>query len=245
MKTKPKLRLLLLALLSLAGFAHGQGTAISYQGRLNHAGAPATGLHDFTFNMFDVEAGGTALATTVVLAAVPVTNGLFNVSLNFGPNIFTGPARWLEIGLRTNGSVAAYSILTPRQALTPSPYAIFAGKAGGVANGTVTANQLNTGGLAPAPGQFLSYNGGNLLWSDPAVVTGNVWSRSGANAYYNAGKVGIGTTIPGNKLTVHTPTLEYGIDHDYEDPKSSLAGSWEGLVENSRRNAVRSLFRRA
>jgi len=174
MKTKLKLHLLLLTLLSLVGFAHAQGTAISYQGRLNHAGAPATGLHDFTFNVFDVESGGTALATTVALAAVPVTNGLFNVSLDFGPNIFTGPARWLEIAVRTNGSVAAYSILSPRQAVSPTPYAIFAGKAGGVANGTVTANQLSTVGPAPTSGQFLSYNGGNLSWTAPGVAAGNI-----------------------------------------------------------------------
>ena len=140
MKIKLKLHLLLLTLLSLAGFAHAQGTAISYQGRLNHAGSPATGLHDFTFNVFDVEAGGTALATTVVLAAVPVTNGVFTVSLDFGPGLFTGAKRWLEIGVRTNGSVAAYSVLSPRQALTPSPYAIFAttsGLASNVVNGSV------------------------------------------------------------------------------------------------------------
>ena len=110
MKTKLKLHLLLLTLLSLSGFAHAQGTAISYQGRLNDGGLPATRLYDFTFKVFDVEAGGAALAGTVVLAAVPVTNGLFNVSLDFGPDIFTGAKRWLEIGVRTNGSTNAYAL---------------------------------------------------------------------------------------------------------------------------------------
>ena len=175
MKTKLRLHLLLLTLLSLSGFAHAQGTAIGYQGRLNDGGLPATGLYDFTFGVFDVEADGAALAGAVVLDAVPVTNGLFNVSLDFGPDIFVGPARWLEITVRTNG-VGAPSILSPRTPLLPTPYAIFAGKAGGVASGTVTADQLNTGGIPPTPGQFLSYDGSNLYWSDPGVVTGNLWS---------------------------------------------------------------------
>jgi hypothetical protein len=210
MKTNLKLHLLLLTLLSLAGFAHAQGTAINYQGRLNDGSLPATGLYDFTFAVFDVQVGGAALAGPDVYNAEPVTNGLFNVSLDFGPGIFTGPARWLEITVRTNG-VSDPMVLTPRTPLLPTPYAIFADKAGAVASGTLTAEQLNSGGVPPAPGQFLTYDGGNFLWRDP-VVDG-VWSVLNNNAYHDAGKVGIGTMTPANKLTVHTPTLEYGIEH--------------------------------
>jgi len=203
MKAKLKLHLLLLlALLSLPGFAHAQGTAFNYQGRLNDAGAPATGLYDFTFNVFDVEAAGAALAGPIALDAVPVTNGVFNVSLDFGPNIFTGPARWLEITVRTNG-FGAPSLLTPRTSLLPTPYAIFAGKAGSVASGTVTADQLNTGGVPPKPGQFLSYAGGDFLWTDPGVAAGDVWTKIGADAYYNSGNVGIGTMGPLTPLEVN------------------------------------------
>src|SRR5688572_23903588 len=104
MKTTLKLHFfLLLAVLSLSGFAHAQGTAIGYQGRLNDGARPATGLYDFTFKVFDVEAGGGALAGTVVRNAVPVTNGVFSVSLDFGAGVFAGAARWLEISVRTNG----------------------------------------------------------------------------------------------------------------------------------------------
>ena len=207
MTTKLKLHLLLLlTLLSLPGLAHAQGTAIGYQGRLNDGGLPATGLYDFTFNVFDVEAAGAVLTVPVELNAVPVTNGGFNVSLDFGPDIFTGPARWLEITVRTNG-VGAPSLLTPRTPLLPTPYAIFAGKAGSVANGTVTADQLNSGGVPPTPGQFLSYAGGNFLWTDPGVAAGNIWSLNGLDAYYNAGNVGIGTANPQNKLHVYDPAV--------------------------------------
>jgi hypothetical protein len=204
MKTKLKLHLLLLTLLSLAGFAHAQGTAIGYQGRLNYGGSPATGLYDLTFKVFDVEAGGAALAAPVVLDAVPVTNGLFNVSLDFGPGIFIGPARWLEISVRANAGdvVVILTVLTPRTPLLPTPYAIFAGKAGSVANGTVTADQLNSGGVPPMPGQYLSYDGGKFAWTDPGIVVGDVWSILNNNAYYTAGNVGIGTTTPQHRLGI-------------------------------------------
>jgi hypothetical protein len=201
--------------LSLPRFAHAQGTAIGYQGRLNDGGLPATGLYDFTFHVFDAEVDGTDLAGPLgplPYDAVPVTNGLFNVSLDFGPDIFSGPARWLEITVRTNG-VGDPSLLAPRTPLLPTPYAIFADKAGAVASGTLTAEQLNSGGVPPAVGQFLSYDGANFLWRDRGVVEGNLWLPNGTDAYYNGGKVGIGTPTPANKLTVYTPTLEYGIEH--------------------------------
>ncbi len=206
MKTKLKLHLLLLTLLSLPGFAHAQGAAIGYQGRLNDGGLPVTGLYDFAFHVFDVEAAGAELSVPIELDAVPVTNGVFSVSLDFGPDIFTGPARWLEITVRTNG-VGVPSLLTPRTPLLPTPYAIFAGKAGSVASGTVTADQLNSGGIPPAPGQFLSYAGGNFLWTDPGVAVGDVWTKLGADAYYNAGNVGIGTANPQNRLHVYDPAV--------------------------------------
>ncbi len=200
MKTKLKLHLLLLALVSLAGFARAQGTAFSYQGRLDDGGLPATGLYDFTFHMFNVDAAGIALAGPLPLNAVPVTNGLFNVVLDFGPGIFTGPARWLEITVRTNG-VGVPDVLAPRTPLLPTPYSSFAGQAAGVVNGSVTANQLNVG-APPTAGQFLSYDGGNFLWSDPGVAVGNIWSLNGSSAYYNAGNVGIGIANPQERLTI-------------------------------------------
>src|SRR6185295_14634797 len=126
---------------------------------------------------------------------VDVVNGLFTVRIEFLENVFTGPARWLEVEVRPAGA-AAFTTLTPRQEVTSSPYAIRAQTAGSVANGTVTASQLNSGGVVARQGQFLSYNGGNFAWTDPAIAVGDVWSRNGADAYYNAGKVGIGTSTP-------------------------------------------------
>src|SRR5439155_571146 len=65
---------------------------------------------------------------TITNSPTGVTNGLFTVTLDFGAGVFTGPARWLEIGARTNGN-GSFTTLSPRQPLTPTPYATFAAAA--------------------------------------------------------------------------------------------------------------------
>ena len=128
-----------LALAVLAGTqtVHAQGTAFTYQGRLNDGANPANGSYDLKFTIFGASSGGSAAAGPVSVAPVGVSNGLFTVSLDFGGGVFTGPARWLEIGVRTNGTMAPYTTLGQRQQLTPAPYAIFAGSASNVASGSV------------------------------------------------------------------------------------------------------------
>jgi hypothetical protein len=195
MKPKAKLNVLAFVLFSLPAVAMAQGTAFSYQGRLVENGVPANGGHDFIFTVFDSAAGAAQIGPAVPLNNTPVANGQFNVVLDFGVNVFTGAPRWLEISVRPAG-VGQFTKMGARVSLLPTPYATYAATSGAVAGGGVTANQLNTAGVAPKAGQFLSYSGGNLSWSDPGVATGNIWSRNGADAYYSAGNVGIGTSTP-------------------------------------------------
>jgi len=126
MKTNLKIYLLLLALLSLPGFAHAQGTAIGYQGRLNDNDAPANGLYDLKFTVYDAPSGGNAVGSTVDVNDLGVINGLFTVTLDPGANVFTGAARWLNISVRPGASLGVYTDLSPRQALTATPYALYA-----------------------------------------------------------------------------------------------------------------------
>src|SRR5690348_8563897 len=119
-KTQPFIALALLVLTSLNAHlstARAQGTAFTYQGRLNDGGQPANGIYDLTFALFKVSSGPPQVGSTLTNPIVAVTNGLFTVTLDFGA-VFDGNPRWLEIGVRTNGSVAAYTTLNPRQALT-------------------------------------------------------------------------------------------------------------------------------
>lgn len=101
------------------------GSAFTYQGRLEDAGGPADGLYDFEFTLYDTPSGGTALGG-LNLDDVTVTDGLFNVILDFGSNVLDGDARYLELGVRPGGDPGPYSTLSPRQPLTPTPYAVYA-----------------------------------------------------------------------------------------------------------------------
>src|ERR1051325_1406955 len=95
----------------------GQSTAFTYQGRLTDGSNPANGLYDFRFTVYDSANGGAAQGLAITNAAVTLSNGLFNAALDFGANVFTGADRWLELGVRTNGS-DAFATLASRQRIT-------------------------------------------------------------------------------------------------------------------------------
>ena len=116
-----KLRLLLILLL-LGTSAQAQSTAFTYQGTLNSNGQPASGNYDLCFQLFD--ANTNLVAGPVTNSPVWVTNGLFTVTLDFGSSVFDGSQRWLGLGVRGYGANVAYTILTPFQALTATPYAL-------------------------------------------------------------------------------------------------------------------------
>ena len=141
-----------------------QGTAFTYQGRLNDGGAPASGSYDLIFTLYNTNLAGTPLAAALTNSATAVSNGLFTVTLDFS-NRFDGTPRWLQIGVRTNGA-PGFTALSPRQQLTPTPYAIFANTASNL-SGTLPASQL--AGTLPGSA-FVGYtntvvltNGGNLF----------------------------------------------------------------------------------
>jgi hypothetical protein len=82
----------------------------------------------------------TCVAGPITNSPVAVSNGLFTVALDFGDSVFTGEARWLELGVRTNGG-DVFTTLQPRQPLQPTPYAIMANSASNLL-GKVSAGQL-------------------------------------------------------------------------------------------------------
>src|SRR5262249_33271860 len=112
-----------------------QGTTFTYQGRLFDGGQPANGTnYGMVFYLYNAPSNG-ALIGNLGIVSVTVSNGLFTVPLNFD-NVFKGIPRWLEITVQKNGG--SFTTLSPRQELTPTPYAIFAENvgSGGLAAGT-------------------------------------------------------------------------------------------------------------
>src|SRR5437763_12223848 len=102
--------------------AQGQTSSFTYQGRLTESGTAANGNYDVQFALFDSLSGGTQVGSTQTLNTVAVSNGVFTVSLDFGANSFPGANRFLEISARPTGG--SFILLTPRQQVTSTPYAI-------------------------------------------------------------------------------------------------------------------------
>ena len=100
------------------------GTGITYQGYLEDGGSPANGTYDFEFVLYDAANAGVQVGSTSNVGDANVVDGLFTVKLDFGTAVFGGGARWLQIGVRPGNSGGAYTPLTPRQELTPAPYAL-------------------------------------------------------------------------------------------------------------------------
>ncbi len=100
--------------------------AFTYQGRLNSAGSPLTGTADVQFSLWDSIEAGTQVGLTFTQTEVAVSNGVFTASPDFGAAAFQGQARWIQIAVRSPAGSGAYTTLTPRQALTAAPYALYA-----------------------------------------------------------------------------------------------------------------------
>ncbi|HEX5220919.1 MAG TPA: hypothetical protein VFZ59_15220 [Verrucomicrobiae bacterium] len=194
---------LALLLLVIAVPLQAQTTAFTYQGRLDLNGSPVSGLHDLRFTVYDAADGGSIAGGPLTNASVNVSNGLFVTGLDFGAGVFTGPARWLQIEVRTNGG-GSFALLTPRQALTATPYAIHAGNASNVVSGAAVKSLNNLRDnvtLAVGANMTLATNGNTLTLSSSGPA-GAVWSLNGTNTYYNGGNVGIGTSVPNERLTI-------------------------------------------
>lgn len=100
------------------------GTAFTYQGQLKKDGSPVNDTCNLQFLLFDAASDGTQIGPTLTRSGVTLSDGLFTVAdLDFGASAWTGEARWLEIAVQCSGD-AAFHTLEPRQALTPTPYAL-------------------------------------------------------------------------------------------------------------------------
>lgn len=136
------------------------GSDFSYQGRLLSGGTPANGQFDFQFSLWDAATGGNNVAGTLNVLTVTVTSGLFTTQLDFGADAFQGQGRWMQIAVRPAGG-PLYTILAPRQQLSPAPYALTL-RAGATITGTLTSpilSAINEGGNAGLYGSSVDGSG--------------------------------------------------------------------------------------
>jgi hypothetical protein len=96
----------------------------TYQGELRDGGVPVTTAYDLRFTLWNAAANGVAAPGTLQATITPDPSGRFTVFLPF-PNASVQDAPWLEIQAAPSGS-GTYSTLSPRQEITPTPFATYA-----------------------------------------------------------------------------------------------------------------------
>lgn len=198
---------LFLLLLSI-GIA-AQTSQFTYQGQLTDGGSPATGSYDLQFKLYDAATVGTQVSSTVTMEDVVVANGVFSVTLDFGTAAFPGANRFLEILVRPGASIGAFTLLTPRQPVLSTPYAIRSNSAtmadtatnatnatiatnfSGALTGDVTGTQGTTSVIklrgqmvsatVPANGQVLKFNSATNQW-EPAADNNSGGTLTGVTA---------------------------------------------------------------
>lgn len=128
-------------------------SAFTYQGELRAGGVPANASFDMEFRLYDAAAGGSQIGPVVNQSAVPATDGLFSVQLDFGPAQFAGDRQWLELRIKPAGT-GSYETLSPRTELTAAPYAL--GAVAALANSVTTTSIVDgsIGSVDIDPGQI-------------------------------------------------------------------------------------------
>jgi hypothetical protein len=168
-------------------------SSFNYQGYIERNGVPVTATCDFEFRLYDDLAAGAQIGSPLAKNAVPVSGGIFNVQLNFGAAAFAGEDRYLAVAVRCPSGITSYDALTPRQPITPVPYAIALyglrtdqnstspNIIGGFNANTVTAGvvgaTISGGGFGGEPNSIISSYGTVSGGSDNQA--GNISSISG------------------------------------------------------------------
>ena len=166
------------------------------------------------FTLYDsTNQPGNIVGQTITNLDVNVVNGSFIVSLDFD-DVFDGTARWLQIGVRTNGA-AGFVALSPRQPVTAVPYAIFSG------NTTNLVGPLSGANLASVTALIASASNGLSASFSTNLVS---FTNNGLESFFDATRL---ASAPEQQAGIQrTPIRGFLTWYAYG------ANSTEGLVSN-------------
>jgi hypothetical protein len=238
------------------GIQAALGTAFTYQGQLKKAGNPVNDFCNFQFSLWDAATEGNQIGSTQTKTGVSVSSGFFTVQLDFGAGAFKGDARWLQIAVKCPGD-ADYITLSPRQPLTPAPYALALPGLWTQQNATspniiggYSGNRVTAGVVGATIG------GGGASWAenwvsdDYGTVGGGRDNRAGNRDWttYNAPYATVGggdqNTASGSYATVgggnqntasgSGATVGGGDQNTASGPEATVGGGWRNTASGCR-----------
>lgn len=222
-------------------------TTMTYQGTLSDAGDPAQGMYEFELRLLDEI--GTQIGTTQTLIAT-VADGLFTISPDFGPGIFTADHRELEISVRSVMDGGAFITLTPNQPITSAPVAQFAlagnegpvgpqgptgpqGDQGPQGNPGSQGPQGDPGPTGPeGPQGPIGDTGpaGTTLWSGLTGIPSGFADNTDNDTTYTAGS---GLVLSGNTFLIPTSAITSSMIGANQVASSDLFRSAASFIEVS------------
>jgi N-acetylneuraminic acid mutarotase len=165
------------------GYCEAVGTGFTYQGRLIDANVAADGEYDLRFGLYDANSDGNQVGGDIDVNDVDLIDGYFTVELDFG-DVFDGEVRWLEIGVRAGDSSGEFTLLSPRQELTATPYAQEAEN--GVPKGFMILGSTREAPAGYSPMGISVISGGGDSWETKAEMPS---ARMNAAAAVVGGKI--------------------------------------------------------
>ncbi len=242
--------------ISISAAAFAQPTAFTYQGSLKNSGAPANGLHDFRFRLYDAASGGAQLGGTQCIDNLFVDQGTFTATIDFGQQFVTPTQKFIEVEVRADTGLSCadlgnFVILSPRRPLSATPLANHAKSAFSLdtPNGTPdavfvdNAGRVGIGTTSPGvdtPGIKLDVNGGAIRAMNSGDQADLFWLASERSWVFRQQGIGSAAALKlesigggGNKNFVIQTTGNVGIGTATPTAKLDVTGDLEA-------NSIRS-----
>ena len=196
----------LLAAFFAASNASAQTTQFTYQGKLTDNSAPINALYDFILTLWDAPTNGNQIGSPQNIQSVAVVDGIFTVNLDFGAGAFNGSSRFLEISVKPNGNPGSPTLLSPRQQVLSTPYAIKSlGSSSSDSLSAACVNCITSGQIGSVNGSAIS--GPIPVGSVPAGSTNYIQNTTTQQASSNFNISGNGTaggTLSGDIISAST-----------------------------------------
>ena len=188
-----------------ATLAHAD--SFTYHGTLQDSGRPANGSFDIQLTLYSAQSGGTQLAPPVTLYAVPVKNGNFSTSVDFGQMSATNAQSWVDVKVKPAGS-GNFTALDNRSPVAPDGGCpgswTLDGNAGIPSGSYLGTSDSNT--------VYIEANAGTVAFFNPNGSTGISYPYGTSGAYstaigFNAGTDFDGSTVIGGYNDIFSNTI--------------------------------------